>query len=720
LNGGSPECIIITETHQRERDMFEFFFSPRSVAVIGASRDERKLGHGVLLNVIRSGFKGRIYPINPKADEILGLKCYPSVLEVPDEVDLAVIVIPAKLVPKVAEECGEKGVKGLIVISAGFKEVGGEGTKLEAELVRIVKRYGMRMIGPNVLGLIDTSTPINASFAAGMPLPGSIGFMSQSGALCTSVLDMSLAEGIGFSKFVSLGNKADLNEIDLLEALEDDPHTRVITLYLEGIADGPRFLEVARRVSRSKPIIAIKSGTTEAGARAVSSHTGTLAGSERAYEAAFKQAGIIRVFSVQELFDYAVGFAHQPLMKEGGIAIVTNAGGPGIMATDACERAGLRLASLSEETIRYLRQHLPPASNVLNPVDVLGDALADRYAAALEAVLRDPNVGGVLVILTPQVMTQIEETAKVVGELASKYDKPVLGCFMGRATTEKGARILREYGVPNYEVPERAVRVFKAMQEYKEWLGRPPLEVERFEFDVERIRKIISEAQAEGRLALGDAEARGIIEACGIPVPKTGLARTPEEAVRIAEEIGYPVVMKIASPDILHKTDVGGVKLNIQTPEDVRDTFDLFIYRASQYMPDATVWGCQVQQMVRGGKEVIVGMSRDPQFGPLLMFGLGGIYVEALQDVSFRIAPLSREEAVEMVNEIRSIKLLKGFRGEPPADLEAVVDVILRIAQLSLDFPEILELDINPLMVMEAGKGVVAVDVRVVLSPKKD
>jgi len=696
--------------------MFEFFFSPKSVAVIGASRSKGKLGYGVLLNIIQSGFKGRIYPINPKADEILNLKCYPSVLDVPDEIDLAVVVIPAQYVLKAVEECGRKGVKGVIVISAGFKEVGGKGARLEQELVRIVRRYGMRMIGPNVLGLIDTVTPINASFSAGMPHRGSIAFMSQSGALCTSVLDMSLAEGIGFSKFISLGNKADLNEIDLLEAWQIDPHSKVIAAYLEGIADGVRFLEVARRVTKTKPIIAIKSGTTEAGARAVSSHTGTLAGSERAYEAAFRQAGIIRVFSVQELFDYAVGFARQPMIKEGGIAIVTNAGGPGIMMTDACERLGVPLARFSRETIEHLRAHLPPAANVLNPVDVIGDALADRYAIALEAVLRDPNVGGAVVILTPQVMTQIEETAEVVGKIASKYDKPVLGCFMGRATIEKGVQILKGYGIPNYEVPERAAGVFRAMYEYKEWLETPPLKVERYEFDRDRIRRAISAARSEGRLTLGDMEAREIIQACGISVPKTGLARTPEEAVRIADEIGYPVVMKIASPDILHKTDVGGVKLNIQTPEDVRDTFDLFIYRATRYMPDATIWGCQIQQMVRGGREVIVGVSHDPQFGPLLMFGLGGIYVEALRDVSFRVIPLSRREATEMINEIKSIRLLKGFRGEPPSDIKAVVDVILRVAQLSTDFPEIIELDINPLMVMEMGRGAIAVDVRMVLS----
>ena len=697
--------------------MLEAFVAPKSVAVIGASRDPTKLGYGVLSNIIKSGFKGKVYPINPNAEEILGLKCYPSILSVPDEVDLAVIVIPAHLVLQAAEECGKKGVKGLIVISAGFKEVGKEGLEREKKLVEIARRYGFRVLGPNVLGLIDTVIPLNASFAASMALPGSIAFMSQSGALCTSVLDMSLVEGIGFSRFVSLGNKADLNEVDFLELWEEDPNTRVIAAYLEGVADGQRFLETARRVTRTKPILAIKAGTTGAGARAVSSHTGTLAGSERAYEAAFKQSGIIRARSVQDLFDLAIGFARQPLLEKNAIAIITNAGGPGIMAVDACERAGLGVASLSPETMAFLRENLPPAASILNPVDVLGDALAERYALALEAILKDQNVGGVLVILTPQVMTQVEETAEAVGRIASRYSKPVLASFMGRATTEKGARILREYRIPNYDVPERAVAVFKAMWEYRQWLRKPLPEYPTFDFDVETIRRTIDQARKEGRLLLGDAEARAILEACGIRGPRTALARTPEEAVAIAEEIGFPVAMKIASPDIIHKTDIGGVRLNIQNPSEVRDAFDLLVYRATRYMPDATIWGCQVQQMVRGGREVIVGMSRDPQFGPLVMFGLGGIYVEILKDVAFRIAPISREEAEEMLNEIKSIQLLKGVRGQPPGDLKAVVDVILRVARLVVDFPEIVEMDINPLMVLEEGKGAMAVDMRITLSP---
>ena len=696
--------------------MLEAFFNPQSVAVIGASRAKEKLGHGVLANLIEYGYPGQIYPINPKADEILGLKCYPSVLDVPGPIDLAIVVIPAQFVAAVLEECGQKGVKGVVIISAGFREAGREGVKRERKIVDIAKRYKMRLVGPNCLGIIDTVCPLNASFAAGMPPKGTIAFMSQSGALCTAILDWALAAGIGFSHFVSLGNKADVAEVDLLEAWENDPHSNVILTYIEGLPAGRKFMEVARRVTRRIPVIAVKAGTTSAGSRAVSSHTGSLAGSERAYEAAFRQSGVLRAESIQHLFDYSLAFAYQPVLRGKRIAIVTNAGGPGVMATDALEREGLSLTSLSRDTIEFLRTHLPPAAHIYNPVDVLGDALADRYGLALEAVLKDKNVDGVIVILTPQVMTEIEETARLVGEIAARYDKPVLGCFMGEAKVSAGIKILNEHKIPNYPFPERAVGAMRAMMDYRRWLERPPLKVEEFEVDREKVKEIFAQVRAEGRVTIGDAEAREIMQAYGIPIPQSKLARTPEEAVEIAEEIGYPVVMKVASPDILHKTDIGGVKLNIASATDVRDAFDLLVYRATRFMPDAEIWGCLVQEMVKEAKEVIVGMNCDPQFGPLVMFGLGGIYVEALRDVSFRVAPFSRQEAEEMIREIRSYELLKGVRGERPADIAAIVDCLLRVSQLATDFPEIVELDINPLMVKEAGGGAVAVDMRLVLA----
>ena len=695
--------------------MLEMFTEPKGVAVVGASTNPEKLGHQVLRNIIRHGYEGKIYPINLKADEILGLPVYKSVLQTPDPVDLAVILVPARFVPSVLEECGQRGVKGAVVISAGFREIGREGKALEDQLIEIVERYNMRLIGPNVLGIIDTVAKLNASFAAGMPRHGHIAFMSQSGALCTSILDMAQGQGIGFSRFYSIGNKADINEIDLLRAWMTDGETKAIVGYLEGISDGPLFMDVARQVTRQKPIIAIKSGTTSAGSLAVSSHTGTLAGSENAYDAAFRQVGIIRAGSVQDLFDYAKAFARQPLMENDAIAVVTNAGGPGIMATDAIERAGMRLASLTTETKQALQAALPPAASVANPIDVLGDALADRYALAAEKALADPNVGALLVVLTPQIMTEIPETAEALGKLAQASDKPAFAAFMGDAAIKPGEEILTRYGVPNYQVPERAVAAMAAMAHYRKWLDTPELVGEDLGVDQNVVRQVIDRVLADGRVTIGDAEASDVLEAYGIPLPKSRLAATAEEAIAAAEEIGYPVVMKIASPDILHKTDIGGIKLNIGSASDVRDAFDLLVYRAQRFMPDATIWGCQVQKMVKGGREVIIGMSRDPQFGPLLMFGLGGIYVEALKDVTFRVAPIDRRIARNMLREIRSYDLLRGVRGEKPADMEAIADTILRIAQLVTDFPEIVELDINPLMVFEDGKGVLGIDMRLAL-----
>ncbi len=696
--------------------MLDMFSSPRAVAVIGASRDSDKLGYGILSNIIQYGFSGDVYPINPKADEILGLPCHPSVLDVDGSIDLAVVVVPYKFVASTLEECGQKGVRGAIVISAGFREAGLEGVRREKELIAIAEKHDIRLIGPNCLGVIDTHCPLNASFAAGMPPTGEIAFMSQSGALCTAILDWALAKSIGFSRFVSLGNKADIDEIDLLEDWEADPHTKVILLYTEGLTDGQRFIEVARRVTKKTPVVAVKSGTTNAGSRAVSSHTGSLAGSEQAYRAAFSQAGVVRAESIEEMFDYSIAFSYQPPLKGDRIAIVTNAGGPGIMATDALERSGLQMASLSAETIEALQAGLPAASNIYNPIDVLGDALADRYSLALEAVMKDDGVHGVMVILTPQVMTQIEDAAEAVGRIAARYDKPVMGCFMGEAKVGVGIRILNRYRVPNYSFPERAAKSLRAMMAYNRWRETPPLQVPVFEVDKDRVCALFERVRAEGRLSIGDAEARQVMEAYGIRVTESRLASTAEEAVRLAEEIGFPVVLKIASPDILHKTDIGGIKLDVRTPADVRDAFDLLTLRAMRYMPDAELWGCQVQEMVGGGREIILGMNRDPQFGPLMMFGLGGIYVEALKDVTFRIAPFSRDEARAMLTEIRAVNLLRGVRGEPPADMEAIEDVLLRLSQLVADFSEIVEMDINPLIVFERGRGAISVDMRLVLS----
>ena len=695
------------------------FFNPNSVAVIGASTNPQKLGYSVLENLIEGGYakKGKIYPINLTAEEILGVPAFPTVQDVPDPIDLAVIVIPYPLVPDALRTCGEKGIQAVIVISAGFREAGREGLERELELIEIAKQYEIRLIGPNCLGVIDTFTPLNASFSAGTPPSGPMAFMSQSGALGTAVLDISLAGRLGLSKFVSLGNKADVDEIDLLNAWCDDPHTKVIMIYSEGMANGQEFIKTARMVSAKKPIVAIKSGVTQSGSRAVSSHTGSLAGSEQAYHAAFNQAGVLRAETMQSLFDTALALGYQPLLQGDRIAIITNAGGPGILATDALERSGLSLARFENETISSLGQFLPDAASAANPVDVLGDARADRYRFALETVVADPNVDGLLVVLTPQAMTEIEATAVAVGDFSKSFDKPILTSFMGEAQVESGIDLLENFGVPNYPFPERAALAFKAMSDYQKVLNQPTPEYVKFEIDRRTTLEVLESVRAQDRLTIGDSEARQILTAYGLQIPKSEIAATPEEAIDLAREIGFPVVLKIASPDILHKTDVGGVKTDLNNAEDVRDAFELMVYRAQRYLPQAHLWGCLVQEMVpAGGQEVLVGMNRDPQFGPLVTFGLGGIYVETLKDVTFRVAPISVQDAKLMLREIRAHAILDGVRGKPPLDKDAIVDAILRIAQLVQDFPEIVELDINPLMVYPQDQGAIAIDMRLVLS----
>jgi acetyltransferase len=698
--------------------MLKPFFEPSSVAVIGASRDPDKLGYAVLKNLVEGGYaeRGTVYPINPKAEEILGRRAHASVLDVPESIDLAVIVIPYPYVPEALRECGQKGIPAAIVISAGFREAGMEGLERERELIAIAEQYNLRLVGPNCLGVIDTYTPLNASFSAGTPPSGPMAFMSQSGALGTAILDWAQAGRLGLAKFVSLGNKADVSEIDLMEAWVDDPNTKVILMYSEGLPKGEEFINVARRVTRHKPVVAIKSGVTQSGSRAVSSHTGSLAGSEQAYQAAFRQAGVLRAESMEALFDMALALGYQPPLGGDRVAIITNAGGPGILATDALERYGMSLARFETETIQALEQYLPDAASAANPVDVLGDARADRYRFALNQVAADPNVDGLLVVLTPQAMTEIEATAQVVGEIAGKLDKPTLACFMGEAKIVAGIDVLAECGVPNYPFPERAARAFQSMSHYRAIQNRSESEYANFEVDRGAVQGLFAEVRSQDRLTIGDAEARQILQAYGLQTPESRLAATADEAVQIAAEIGYPVVLKIASPDILHKTDVGGVKVDLGSAEQVRDAFELMTYRAERYLPEARLWGCQVQEMAPpGGVEVLVGMNRDPQFGPLVTFGLGGIYVEILKDVTFRVAPFTKRDAENMLDEIRAHALLEGVRGQPAVDKQAVIDTLLRVGQLVIDFPEINELDINPLIVYPHGQGAIAIDMRLVL-----
>ncbi|MGQ9475715.1 MAG: acetate--CoA ligase alpha subunit [Actinomycetota bacterium] len=693
----------------------EAFFRPRAVAVVGASEKPGKVGRVVLENILNSGFPGKVYPVNPNHPTILGLSCYPGVADLPETPDLAVIIVPAPSVREVLEECGKRGVRAAVIITAGFKESGREGYRRELELRETARRHGIRVLGPNCLGLADTYTPLNATFATRSPLPGNVAFMSQSGALCTAVLGWSQENHLGFSRFISLGNKMDVDESDVLEILEKDTNTSVIAAYLEGVNDGNRFLETAARVGRSKPVIVLKAGVTQAGARAVSSHTGTLAGSEKAYNAAFRRCGALRAETVEDLFMLCRGFSSQPPPRGPRVGVITNAGGPGIIASDALERSGLSLAALSEGTAKKLRAGLPEAASVYNPVDVLGDAGPERYRLAVSAVLPDPGVDALLVILTPQAMTEVEKTARVVAETARGAEKTVFAVFMGGEEAARAEEILREAGIPNFQFPEEAVRTLRAMREYTEYLARPRRTLVRFEVDRGKVRETFDSVLAQGRRELVEVEARDVLAAYGLPVARTLLATNLEECIRAAREIGYPVVLKIASPLILHKTDVGGVVVDIRDTDALINAYEAVTSAARKFVPAASIWGVLVQEMLPPSRELIVGMSRDAQFGPLLMIGLGGIYVEVLGDVSFRLAPVSEEEARDMLRELKSYWLLKGTRGEKAADIDAVIESLLRVSQLVLDFPEIAEMDINPLRVLEEGKGCLAADARIVL-----
>jgi acetyltransferase len=657
--------------------------------------------------------------VNPKADEILGLRAYGSVIDVPGVVDLAVIVVPAEIVLDVMQECGEKGIEAAIVISAGFEETGKEGAERQRQLLEIAEEHGIRVLGPNVLGVIDTRCPLNASFAAHMPEKGKLGFMSQSGALCVAVLDLAVAEGIGFSRFVSLGNKADVNETALFRQWREDPGTGAALAYIEGVTDGRAFVEAAQALTAQKPVVALKSGITEAGSEAVSSHTGSLAGSERAYRAAFRKAGVLWANTWRDLFDWGLALTQQPELRGTQIGVVTNAGGPGILTTDALGGSQLSLASFEDGTVEALRDALPEAAATGNPVDVLGDAGPERYGAALEAVLSDGNVDGAVVILTPQILTDVKETAQVLVDVADGTEKPIVGCFMGEETTGEGAQLLKQHGVPNYRSPERAVAALDAVWRYRAYREREEHELERFDVDRDRVRQALDEAcEPDEAVTLVEVEARDVVAAYGIPIPEAQLARTSGEAVEAAEEIGFPVVLKIASPDILHKSDVGGIEVGLADTDEVRQAYDRVMSRARQHAPEGEIWGALVQEMVEEGKEIIVGMNRDPQFGPLMMFGLGGIYVEVLEDVTFRLAPVAAAEAKAMINEIDASPLLRGARGQKAVDLEALAEIIQRASQLAVDFPEITALDLNP--VVAQPDGAIAIDARLSIEKRAE
>jgi acetate---CoA ligase (ADP-forming) len=691
-------------------------FNPKAVAVVGASTKVGKVGHSLVQNIIENGYEGEVYPVNPKADEILEKKCYPDIKSLPDGVNLAVIAIPAKMVPAAIEDCGAKGIKAAVVISAGFKEVGTEGADLEKRLFNSAMVSGVRVLGPNCLGFINTQSKLDASFAANYPKEGNIAVISQSGALCTAILDWAEQHQIGFSKLISFGNKVDIDEELLIETLGNDDETKVIVGYLENINNGPMFMRTADKVTKKKPIILIKAGTTAAGAKAASSHTGSIAGAKMAYDCAFQSSGVLSAPSLEALFDYAQAFSYQPLPKGDRVAVVTNAGGPGIMAADAIENTGLSFAVLSDKTKEKLASFLPAAANINNPVDILGDAPAEVYQKSMETVLADDGVDSVVVLLSPQAMVDCAKAGELIVEASNKSTKPVVSSFIGGVRVSAGVEVLQAGNVPHYPTPERAVDTIRKMVDYTEWLEKPPRVIRRFSVNTTKVDRVIHLNRKRGQLNIGEQDAKEVLTAYGFTTPLDGMARNADEAVAAASRIGYPVVMKIVSPDIVHKSDVGGVKVGLNGPGDVRDAYELMLARIAKHQPDARLNGVLVQEMVSEGREIIIGMTRDPQFGPMLMFGLGGIYVEVLRDVSFQLAPITSDDAMQMLMGTKTYKLLKGVRGQGASDMQLVAECIQRISQLAMDFPMIEELDINPLKVSTVLARAVAVDARIRIS----
>ncbi len=697
--------------------MLDSLFRPRSIAIIGASREEKKVGHAVLKNLILAGYKGDIYPVNPRAREILGIRSYSSLKEINSSVDQIVVAVPPPLVVETLREAVETGVKTAVIITAGFRETGPEGLRLEEELKEIAKRGNIRILGPNCLGIINTAIGLNATFAAGTPPAGKISFFSQSGALGIAILDWAIGNNMGISKFISLGNKIDLTELDFLEYFLNDPETEVILGYIEDVSDGRRFLEVAKRATKLKPVILIKSGGTEHGARAASSHTGALAGSEIAFETAFRQTGIIRARSIQKLFDLALAFSSGRLPEGNRLLIITNAGGPGILAADAAEREGLDLPLLKKETIDELKKGLPGNASLYNPVDIIGDADSRRYRFVLEKILMDENFDTLLVILTPQAMTDVKEVAGIIKEKSRETSRPIITCLMGEARIKEASHILRTAGIPTYTYPEVAIYVIKKTIEFNKWKNLPFEEPEELhDIQKDKAEKFMDSFIKDRRTEITEADAMDFLSLYGFRFPKRALAKTAEEAGRLAEAIGFPVVLKISSPEILHKTEVGGVKLNINSKKEAEEAFLEITSNVRRLLPDAYINGVMVYEMIKGGKELIAGITFDRTFGHMVMVGLGGIYVEVLKDVSFRIVPVTRRDARAMLEELRAYRLLKGVRGERPVDTEAIVDQLVRLSRIVRDFPEIMELDMNPLVVFE--KGAISLDARIIISQK--
>lgn len=689
-------------------------FKPNSIALIGASRQKHTIGHELLHNLISSEFNGKLFPVNPKAEVIHSIKCSPSIKAIKDEVDLAYIIVPKDVVLKVVKECGEKGVKGLVVISSGFKEVGGEGIENEKKLVELVRKYNMRMVGPNCMGIVNTHPDynINGTFAPTAPIPGNIGFLSQSGAMGAAILNQTLELGLGISMFVSLGNQADVCGNEVLDYWENDPETKVILMYLESFGNPRKFTQVARRVTRKKPVIAVKSGRTKAGARAATSHTGALAGMDYAVDALFEQCGVIRVFSVEELFDLAMSFSREPIPRGNRVAIVSNAGGPAILATDACSTLGLKIAPFNPKMVERLRKALPGDISLGNPIDLTGGSGAREFRIALTEVLKSPELDAVIVIFVPPMMVDPLEVASTIANTVAQSDKTVVSCFMARdEVIDRTQEVLASGGrlFPVYRYPESAAEALSAMIQYKDYQSRPVGTSPRFSVRKSKAQKIIQSARSKGKTLLNILEASEILEAYGISIARFQIAHILPEALEFAWEVGFPVAMKVFSRELVHKSDIGGVLLDLRTAEEVRDAFNELMKRGKKA---GGVEGIIVQEMVKGGQELIVGVTTDRNFGPLIMVGAGGIYVEFIKDVQFRINPITELDAREMIESLKAFRILQGVRGEKGVNIKAIQEVLLRTSQLIIDIPDIQEMDINPLIAFSGSLPCMALDAR--------
>jgi len=691
------------------------FLSPKSIAVIGASDKQGSVGRAITSNIM-NGYKGIVYPISPTRETVFDQKAYKSVLDVPDSIDLAVVITKNTIVPVVLEECGKKKIKGAIVITAGFKEVDEEGKKLEQKLKDIATKYGVKVIGPNCLGVmnLEPQTMMNSTFLKITPKSGKIALVSQSGAICAALVEDASAQGIGFSAVVSMGNKADMTEIDILKMLADHEQTKVIVMYLEDMGDGQEFLKVCKQITKNnkKPILVLKSGRSPEGAKAAMSHTGALMGSDEIYDAVIKQSGAIRVDTMEELFDYATAFSKQPLPTEGDLVIVSNAGGPAIISTDSCSKLGIKMAKI-EEIRPKIDAVIPPWGSSRNPVDIVGDADFNRFENVLNEVLAHKNVGSVISMCTPSATLDYDKLAEVIVKMSKKYKKTMLASLMGLDEGITNREILANGDVPYYTYAEGSIRALKAMLRFADWIKTPEGNIAKFDVDKAKVSKVFDKVKEEGRTNLLEEEGLEILSAYGFPLPKSILAKTEDEAVEAANKIGYPTVMKIASPQIVHKSDAGGVKVNLSSDKEVRDAFKVIVDNAKKYDSKAEIKGVLIVEMVKGGKEMIIGSKLEPGFGPVVMLGMGGIYVEILKDVTFRLAPLTDQEANDMISSIKTKKLLEGVRGEKPSDVGKLSECIQRLSQLVTDFREIKELDMNPVLVMEKGEGCKILDVRI-------